>query len=80
MIYWSQIHNYKHSFNSNQASAKNDKMKSQSFKTWSRKHTRTYILHASNSSNNDKNDHNVHIIINEDYESDFDKSHKHSKN
>ncbi len=61
-------------------SAKDDKMKSQSFKVWLRKCTRIYALHANSSSNNDKNDHNVHIIINEDYESDSDKSCKHSKN
>ena len=45
-----------------------------------RKCTRIQILHTSNSSNNDKSDHDVHITINEDYESDSDKSCKCSKN
>ena len=55
-------------------------MKLQSFKMWSRKHARMYALCASNSSDNDKNDHNVHIIIDEDYEFNSDKSCKCSKN
>ena len=45
-----------------------------------RKHIRIQILCINNSSNNDKNNHNVHIIIDEDYKSDSDKLHKHSKN
>ena len=45
-----------------------------------RKHTRTQILHANSFNDNDKNDHDVHIIIDENYESDSDKSCKHSKN
>ena len=59
---------------------KNDKIKSQFYKTWVRKCTRTQIVHASNFSNNNKSNHDIHIIIDEDYESDFDRSHKHSKN
>ena len=61
-------------------SAKDDKMKSQSFKVWLRKCTRIYALHANSSSNNDKSDHNIHIITDEDYKSDSDKSHKYLKN
>ena len=38
------------------------------------------ILCTNNFNNNDKNNHNVHIIIDENYESDSDKSHKYSKN
>ena len=60
--------------------AKNDKMKSQSFKAWSRKHARIYALCASSSNDNDKNNHNVHITTDEDYEFDFNKSCKCSKN
>ena len=45
-----------------------------------RKCTRIQILHANNSSNNDKNNYNIYIITDEDYESDFNKSYKHSKN
>ena len=45
-----------------------------------RKCTRTQILHINNFSNNDKSDHDVYITIDEDYESDSDKSCKHSKN
>ena len=47
---------------------------------WVRKHTRTQILHASSSSDNNKSDHNVHTITDEDYEFNFDRSCKHSKN
>ena len=60
--------------------AKNDKMKSQSFKVWSKKHARIYALHTSSFNDNDKNDYNVHIITDENYESDSDRSCKHSKN
>ena len=43
--------------------------------------TRTQVLCANNSSENDKTDHNVHTITDdEDYEFDFDRSHKCSKN
>ena len=59
---------------------KNNKIKSQFYKTWARKHIRIQILHASNFSNNDKNNHDIHIITDENYESDSDKSCKHSKN
>ena len=72
--------NLEYSFNLNQVSAKNDKMKLQFFKMWSKKHIKTYTLYINSSNNNDKSDHNIHIIINEDYESDSDKSCKHSKN
>ena len=61
-------------------SVKNDKIKSQFYKTWARKHTRIQILCASNSNNNDKSDHDVHIITDEDYEFNFDKLCKYSKN
>ena len=61
-------------------SVKNNKIKSQFYKIWVRKHIKTQILHANNFNNNDKNDYNVHIITNEDYKSDFNKSCKHSKN
>ena len=61
-------------------SAKDDKMKLQSFKAWSKKHARMYALHASNSNDNDKNDHNVHIITDKDYKFNSDKLHKCSKN
>ena len=47
---------------------------------WARKCTRIQILHASNFNDNDKSDHDVHIIINENYKSDSDKSHKCLKN
>ena len=60
--------------------AKNDKMKSQSFKMWSRKCVRMYVLYTNNFNNNDKNDHNVHIITDEDYKFNSDKSCKHLKN
>ena len=72
--------NCKFSFNSKQAFVKNDKIKSQFYKIWARKHIKIQILHASNFNNNNKNDHDVYIIINEDYESDSDKSCKCSKN
>ena len=59
--------------------AKEDKIKLQSSKTW--KHTRIQVLCASSSSNDDKTDHNVHTTTDdEDYKSDSDRSHKHSKN
>jgi len=74
------IKDCKNFFNLNQTFVKNNKIKSQFYKMWVRKYTRIQILHASNSSNNNKSDHNVHIITDEDYKSDFDKSHKHSKN
>ena len=45
-----------------------------------RKHTRIQVLHINNSSNNNKSDYNVHIITDENYKSDSDKSHKCSKN
>ena len=45
-----------------------------------RKCIRIQILHASNFNNNDKSNHDVHIIIDKNYEFNFDKSHKHSKN
>ena len=45
-----------------------------------RKCTRIQILCANNFNNNDKNNHDIHIITDEDYESDFNKSCKHSKN
>ena len=45
-----------------------------------RKHTKIQILYANNFNNNDKSDHNIHITTDEDYESDFDKSCKCSKN
>ena len=45
-----------------------------------RKHTRIQILHINNFNNNDKNDHDVHIITDEDYKFNFNKSCKHSKN
>ena len=59
---------------------KNNKIKSQFYKTWVRKHIRIQILHINNFSNNDKNNHDVHITIDENYKSDSDKSYKHSKN
>ena len=67
-------------FNLNQASVKDDKIKLQSFKMWSKKHARTYTLHASNFSNNDKSNHNIHIIIDENYEFNSDRLCKCSKN
>ena len=45
-----------------------------------RKHIRIQILCVNNSSNNDKSNHDVHIITDENYESDSDKSCKHLKN
>ena len=45
-----------------------------------KKHIKIQILHASNSSNNNKNNYNIHIITDKNYESDFNKSYKHSKN
>ena len=45
-----------------------------------RKCTRIQTLHVSSSNNNNKSDHDIHIITDEDYESDFDKSCKYSKN
>ena len=59
---------------------KNDKIKSQFYKTWARKCIKIQILCASNFNNNDKNDHDVHIITDEDYKFNFNKSCKHSKN
>ena len=47
---------------------------------WVRKCTRTQILCANSFNDNDKSDHDVHIITDEDYESDFNKSCKHLKN
>ena len=73
------VKNCKFSFNSNQVSVKNDKIKLQSFKTWSRKHTRIQTLYVSNFSNNDKIDHNIYIIT-DNSEFNSDKSYKHSKN
>ena len=61
-------------------SAKDDKIKSQFYKTWLKKHTRTQTLCASSSNNNDKSDYNVYIITDDDYKSDFDRFHKYSKN
>ena len=61
-------------------SAKDDKIKSQFYKIWLKKHARTQTLCASSSSDNNKSDHNVHIITDDDYESDSDKSCKCSKN
>jgi len=37
------IHNCKYLFNSNQASAKDNKIKSQSFKAWLKKHIKIYV-------------------------------------
>ena len=74
------IRDCKFFFNLNQIFVKNDKIKSQFYKMWARKHTRIQILHINNSSNNDKNDHNVHIITDEDYKFNFDKSCKYLKN
>ena len=74
------IHHCKYSFSSDWVSAKDDKIKLQSYKTWSKKHARIQILHASSFNNNDKSNHNVHIITDKDYKSDFNRSHKHSKN
>ena len=45
-----------------------------------RKHTRIQTLCASNSNNNNKSDYDVHIITDEDYKFDSDRSHKYSKN
>ena len=45
-----------------------------------RKHTRIQILHVNSFNDNNKNNHNVHIIIDEDYKSDSNKSCKCSKN
>ena len=61
-------------------SVKNDKIKSQFYKMWARKYIRIQTLHVSNFNDNDKSNYNVHIIIDEDYKSDSDKSCKHSKN
>ena len=61
-------------------SVKNNKIKSQFYKIWARKYTRIQILHTSNFNDNDKSDYDVHIIIDEDYEFNSDKSCKHSKN
>ena len=74
------VRNCKFSFNSDQTFVKNDKIKSQFYKTWVRKHTKIQILCTSSSSNNNKSNYNVHIITDKDYKSDFDKSHKHLKN
>ena len=74
------IKNYKFSFKSDWMSVKNDNIKSQFYKMWVRKHTRIQILHASSLNNNNKSDHDVHIIIDEDYKSDSDKSYKYLKN
>ena len=69
----------KFSFNLNQVFIKNDKIKLQFFKTWSKKCTKVQILHASSSSNNDKTDYNIYIII-DDSESDSDRLCKCLKN
>ena len=61
-------------------SVKNDKIKSQFYKTWVRKCIRTQVLHTSSSSNNNESDHDVHIITDEDYEFNSDKSCKCLKN
>ena len=61
-------------------SVKNDKIKSQFYKMWVRKCTKIQILHVNNFSDNNKSNYNVHITIDEDYESDSDKSCKHLKN
>ena len=39
-----------------------------------------YALYVSNLSDNNKNDHNINIITDENYEFNFDKSCKYSKN
>ena len=70
----------KSSFNFDWMSVKNDKIKSQFYKTWVRKSIKTQILHTSSSSNNDKSNHDVHITTDEDYKSDSDKLYKCSKN
>ena len=58
---------------------KNDKIKSQFSRMWSKKHIRIQILHINNFNNNDKTDHNVYIIT-DNSEFNFDKSCKHLKN
>ena len=45
-----------------------------------RKCIKIQILCANNFNDNNKNNYDIHIIIDEDYESDSDKSCKHSKN
>ena len=74
------IYHCKHLFSSDWVSAKNDKIKSQSYKTWLKKYAKIQTLYASSSSNNDKSDHNIHIITDKDYKSDSDRLYKHSKN
>ena len=71
--------NCKFSFNSNWVSVKDDKIKLQSFRTWSRKCIRVQILCASSFNDNDKTDHNVYIIT-DDSKFNSDKLCKHSKN
>ena len=73
------VKNCKFSFNSNQMFVKNDKIKSQFSRMWSKKHIRIQILHINNFNNNDKTDHNVYIII-DDLKSDFDRLCKCLKN
>ena len=45
-----------------------------------RKYTKIQILCVNNFNNNNKNNHDIHIIIDEDYEFDSNKSCKYSKN
>ena len=59
---------------------KNNKIKSQFYKTQTRKCIKIQILHASNFNDNNKSDHDVHIITNKNYKFDFNRSCKHSKN
>ncbi len=61
-------------------SVKNNKMKLQSFKMWSKKCAKMYALYVSNLSDNNKNDHNIHIITDENYEFNFNRLCKCSKN
>ena len=46
----------------------------------SKKYIKIQILYANNFNDNNKSNHDVHITTDEDYESDSDRSHKHSKN
>ena len=53
------VKNCKYLFNSNQTSVKEDKIKSQSFKMWSKKHIRVQILHASSFNDSNKTDYST---------------------
>ena len=74
------IKNCKSFFNLNQIFVRNNKIKSQFYKTWVRKCIKIQILHINNFNNNNKSNHNVHIITDKNYKFNFNKSCKHLKN